>query len=112
MKSKQILGVRDEKGEDNTTTSVCTPLANRINKGNKWSKWQNKSDNKTVLHIGLNNWNQNHTMIYELKCNLSVSKLFDETKSYHMKHLCDGKYKTVLYFEAKHACPKYNFYLI
>ena len=55
MKSKQILWIRDEIGDDNTTTSVCTPLFNSINKGNKWSKWQNKSDNKTVLHIELNN---------------------------------------------------------
>ena len=44
MKSKQILGVRDEIGEDNATTSVCTPLVNSIN-----------IDNKTVLHIELNN---------------------------------------------------------
>jgi hypothetical protein len=82
---KQILSVRDETQEDNTTTSICTPLANSINKGNKWSKWQDKKDNKTVLHIELNNGNSNHTMRYELKCNSSVNKLFDESKSYHMQ---------------------------
>ena len=51
-------------------------------------------------------------MLYELKCNSSVNKLFDESKSYHMKSIGDGKYQTVLYFESKHACPKYNFYVI
>ena len=46
-------GVRDEIGEDNS-----------INKGNKWSKWQDKTDNKTFLHIELSNGNPNHTMLY------------------------------------------------
>lgn len=108
---KQILSVRDET-QDNITTNICTPLANSINKGNKWSKWQDKKDNQTILHIELNNGNPNHTMLYELKCNSTVNKLFDESKSYHMQKMSDGKYQTVLYFESKHACPKYNFYVI
>ena len=55
-------GVRDEIGEVNTATIVYIPLANSINKGNKWSKWQEKSDNKTILHIWFNNGNPNHIM--------------------------------------------------
>ena len=55
-------GIRDEKGKDNTATSVYTPLANSINKGNKRSKWQDKGCNKTILHIKFNNGNPNHTM--------------------------------------------------
>ena len=54
-------GVRDEIGEVNSTASVYAPLAN-INKGNKWSKWQEKGDNKTILHIEFNNGNPNHAM--------------------------------------------------
>ena len=107
---KQILSVREETKEDNNT--ICTPLANSINKGNKWSKWQDKKDNKTILYIELNNKNPNHTMLYELKCNSSVNKFFDESKSYHMQKMSDGKYQSLLYFETKHACPKYNFYVI
>ena len=107
---KQILSVREETKEDNNT--ICTPLANSINKGNKWSKWQDKKDNKTILYIELNNKNPNHTMLYELKCNSSVNKFFDESKSYHMQKMSDGKYQSLLYFETKHACPKYDFYVI
>ena len=49
-------GVRDEIGEENKSTSIY------ISKGNKWIKWQYKSDTKTVPHIEFNNGNPNHTM--------------------------------------------------
>ena len=108
--NKQILAVREEGESKN-----CSALAGNANKGNKWSKWKDSKDNQTILHIELNTANtkmENYKIIYKLKCNSNQKILFDEDKSYHMKKNDDGVYETVLFFESKYACAKYDFYVI
>ena len=98
----QILGVIENNG-----TSTCVPLANSINKGNKWSTWIDTQDNKTFIRIELNTENSDNKVFYKLKCNKDKKMFFVEGKSYYNKDK-----KTVLYFETKEACVQFDFYIL
>ena len=68
--------------------------------------------NKTFLQIEFNG-NEEHKVFNKLKCNDEVDMKFINysSKSYYNKN--KGNYtKTVLYFETKEACPKFDFYVI
>ena len=109
---KQIFAVT---GEGNDTS--CEPLANSINKGNTWNTGKNTSDNSTFLQIELNSdESKNHKIFYILKCNKDQKELkyYPDRSYYKRKTTEDNKTfdKTVLYFETKEACEKYNFYVI
>ena len=100
--NKQILSKEGSK---------CIPLANSINKGNKWSTWAD-ADNSTILRIEPNQNDTNHTVLYKLKCNPEKKEMyFNDARSYYKKEV-DGKYETVLFIESKEACTKFDFYVI
>lgn len=103
---KQIVAVR-KKG----TEEVCEALSDSINKGNKWSKWED-TDKEIFLQIELNNNNQSHKVFYRLKCNKDQSLSFNESRSLFEHKEEDGTYKTILFFETKEACVKYDFYVV
>lgn len=109
---KQMFAV---KKEGNTTT--CEPLANSINQGNKWNTGKNNSDGSKFLQIELNtDKKNNHKIYYILKCNDKQESLkFYQDRSYYKKEIKkdnETTYETVLFFETKEACEKYNFYAI
>ena len=103
---KQMLAVPD-KGS-------CMSLAKSINKGNKWTKLKNSTDNATVLQIELNSEKDNDKIYYMLKCNKTLKKKehnFISSNSYYYNDT-DGNVKAVLYFETKEACEKADFYIV
>lgn len=106
FKKKQILAIT---GENNT----CEALADSINKGNKWSTWRNEEEKYDFLKIELNSIkNSNQKVTYKLKCNKSVKMVFNESESYYRKPISENLYETLLTFETKEACSKFDFYVI
>lgn len=112
---KNIDGCNEDKKqifakykEGNSTK--CISLASSINKGNTWSIMQDNSDNKTFLQIELNG-DKKHRVLYKLKCNEKENNKFNTTRSYFNKTTENGL-ETVLFFETKEACPKFDFYVI
>ena len=91
----------------------CVALADSVNKGNKWSIIKNTEDNTTHLQIELNKASEDHLVYYKLRCNKSFDKPeFNESLSYFKKKFDDNIFRTVLFFETKAACTKFDFYQI
>ena len=106
VKKRQMVAVTDEKGD-----KKCHNISKSINKGNKWSKLKNTTDNTTVLKIKVNSEDEYHNIYYMLKCNKTLKrkeKKFIKENSYYY----NDKNETVLYFETREACKKADFYII
>ena len=107
IKNKQIIALK----KNESGTLECKALADKINKGNKWSTWEDY-DKKNFLQIELNEIDKKHKTYYRLKCNDKQKEmLFNESRSWVEKEV--GEYlETVLFFETDEACPKFDFYVI
>ena len=106
---KQMLAVTDSGN-----STECIPLANSINKGNKWSMLED-SNKSTIIQIQLNS-DKSYKTYYKLKCNEKEDMKFIEGKSKYMEKNVDEKgelyYETILFFETKEACPQFDFYVV
>ena len=105
---KQILAL---KPNGNGSSTDCIILANSINKGNKWSTWEDY-DKKNFLQIELNSPDNKHKTYYKLKCNNKQKNLLFNKSRSHFEEEKNGTLETVLFFETQEACPKFDFYVI